>query len=313
MHAWLNALTGWGSGNEEVCELLTESDPGQPRHILLEHPDWSVVNSERDRHDCPNGEEYVYLSPAIPGVRDQLARVAADIASRYAVRGIHLDRVRYPGPEWSYDRTSLDAFGNDPRDDPEGWEAFRREQVNQTVREVHAAITAVDPTLTLSAAVWPIYQDNWDWNSSRGYDWYFQDPRAWARDGFLDVAAPMTYDPITPERCGRADWACLLDDHVAGFQAATGRHLYIGVNARNGAEEALREIDLGRERGVDGFALYSFRLVDEAGLWDRLADGPFRERAAPPEQPWKTSVVVGGDGTGGETATPFPVASPVGE
>ncbi len=306
VHAWLNALSSWPSGNADVCALLTESPDGQPRHMLLDHPDWAVVDRAGRPLRCPNSEEYVYLSPAFPGVREQLARVAADVASRYDIHGIHLDRIRYPGQEWSYDDASLEAFGRDPESDPAAWDQFRRDQVNATVHDTYEAMTAVDPALVLSAAVWPIYQNHWTWRSSEGYSWYFQDPRAWTADGYLDVAVPMTYDPITSDQCGLADWRCLLDDHLEGIQVAIGRHVYIGVNARNGADEVLREIEVGRERGVTGFALYSYRQLDGVGLWDRLAEGPFREPAAVPPRPWKRTGPIVGDGTGGPEGTPTP-------
>ncbi|HEV2734101.1 MAG TPA: family 10 glycosylhydrolase, partial [Longimicrobiaceae bacterium] len=67
LHAWLNALTGWGSGSSTTCSLLRESDAGNPRHMLLAHPDWKVVNSAGTAHPCPNNDEYVYLSPGNPG------------------------------------------------------------------------------------------------------------------------------------------------------------------------------------------------------------------------------------------------------
>ena len=299
VHAWLNALSGWPAGSAEACRLLAQPDGEQPRHVLLGHPDWGMVDADGAPMACPNGEEYVYLSPAHPGVRRALARVARDVARRYAVRGVHLDRIRYPGRRWSYDPASLAAFGSDPAAEPEAWDQFRRGLIDRTVRETHRALQAVDPTLVLSAAVWPIYRDRWGWNSSEGYSWYFQDPRAWARDGYLDVAVPMTYDPITATRCDRADWACLLDDHLEGIQEATDRHVYIGINARNGGEEILRAIKLGRQRGVAGFAIYSFGQLDRRDLWATLADGPFRAPAAVPAQPWKLEEILPDDGTGG--------------
>jgi uncharacterized lipoprotein YddW (UPF0748 family) len=310
IHAWLNALSAWPSGSADACKLLTESPPGQPQHLLLEHPDWVVVSKSGQPMACPNDQEYVSFSPAYPGVRAELARVAADLSTRYGIRGIHLDRIRYPGKDWSYDELSLASFGRDPDADPDAWDRFRRDQVNKTVRETREAMQAVDPSLTLSAAVWPVYQDRWGWHASEGFSWFYQDPRGWAGDGYLDVTVPMTYDPITTRRCDRVDWACLLDDHIDGVQRATGRHLYIGIAARNGADEALREIALGRERGVAGFSLYSYSSISSADLWSRLAKGPFKDRADIPRQPWKPSSPNAGDGSGGP-ATPTVSATPV--
>lgn len=286
LHAWVNALPGWGSGSEATCALLRPSTGGAPDHVLVRHPEWRVAYPSGGFSPCPNTEEYVYLSPGNPGVRTHLARVAADIARRYEVDGIHLDRIRYPGTLFSYDSASLASFGRDPDLHAAEWEQFRRGLVDLTVREAYDSIQAVRPSLAYSAAVWGIDQDRWGWNSSQGYSQYYQDPRAWARGGYLDVAVPMTYFNVNATYCGFADWACLLDDHLAGY-APTGRHLYIGIGANRPIAEIERQIALGRQRGVHGFALYAYTAMQRNGHFAALAAGAFREKAPVPRMAWK--------------------------
>jgi uncharacterized lipoprotein YddW (UPF0748 family) len=279
LHPWLNALTAIASGSAASCATLAEPAMGQPRHLLLEHPDWVVVDAAARAQTCPNAEEYVWLSPGVPGVRTRLAAVAADIARRYAVDGIHLDRIRYPGPGWSYDQASLRAFGRDPASDPAGWAQFRRDLVAAAVRETRDSLRAARPSAVLSAAVWGIWRDRWGWRSSEGYGQYLQDPRAWAAEGTLDVAVPMTYFAIAAEPCGVADWACLLADHLAGVRGATGRAVHIGIAANRGSSEVVRQVALGRVQGVNGFAVYSYGAAASAGVLDTLRAGPFGTRA----------------------------------
>ncbi len=286
LHAWLNALTGLSSGNTASCASLVESEAGNPRHILLDHPEWAMVDDAGVRQPCPNAEEYVWLSPAVPEVRSRLASVAADIARRYAVDGIHLDRIRYPGSRWSHDAASLAAFGRSPAGDPGGWAQFRRDLVSLTVRETFDSVRAVRDRIPLSVAAWGIYEDKWGWNSSRGYAQYLQDPHAWAAGGFLDVSAPMTYYTITPQLCAFADWACLLDDHLASYRAA-GRHLFMGIPANKGAAEVIRQINLGRSRGAQGFSVYSFSSAEAAGLFEQLPLTVLSRKAAVPAITWR--------------------------
>ena len=280
LHAWLNAFTGWGAGSAASCALLRESSP---RHLLLEHPEWRVVSSGGTAHPCPNGEEYVWLNPAVPQVRTRLARVAADIVRRYAVDGIHLDRIRWPGTDWSYDAATIAAFGKDPRvaANSADWARFRRDQVSLAVRETRDSMRAVRANAVLSAAVWGIHEPQPGWAASSGYSQYFQDPRAWARDGYLDVAVPMTYFRSAPAECVGVDWGCLLDDHLRGIQAATGTPVYIGVQAAFGVDEVDRQITLGRARGVRGFAFYSWSALTPA-LRDALRTGAFAGAAEVP-------------------------------
>lgn len=289
LHVWLNAMTAWGSGSATTCSLLTESDAGQPRHPLLAHPDWAVVTSSGARQPCPNSEEYIYFSPGIAAVRTHVARVAADIARRYDVDGIQLDRIRYPGTAWSYDGPSLSAFGRDPAAFPTEWADFRRAQVTAQVKEVYDSVGAVKPALALSAAVWPIYVDKWGWNSSAGFRDYFQDPYAWAKGVHFDVAVPMTYYATQPTYCAYTDWACLLDDHLQRMQGSGGRQVYIGIGAKNGATEVQNQIALARRQGATGVSLYSYNTVQSNALWSVLKSGPFAQKASVPLLPWKTS------------------------
>lgn len=287
LHAWINALSGWGAGSAASCTLLQPSAAGSPDHMLIAHPEWRVVNAAGSAQPCPDApNEYVYLSPGIPAVRTHLARVAADIVRRYAVDGIHLDRIRYPGQAWSYDTTSLQAFGKDPAAFAADWAQFRREQVALAVRETFDSVRSARPSAALSAAVWGIWQDRWGWNSSHGFGQYFQDPRAWVAAGSLDVAVPMTYYAIATTPCGFADWACLLDDHLVMQSGSPARHVYIGIAASRGTAQVLQQIELGRRRGVKGFALYSYSSVT-AEMRAALAGGPFALPATVPPREWQ--------------------------
>jgi uncharacterized lipoprotein YddW (UPF0748 family) len=300
LHAWLNALPGWGSPTSRTaafCSLLVESRPGSPRHVLLAHPEWVMTLRDGTPMDCFTSQEpeYAYLSPGIPAVRSHIARVAADVVRRYPVDGVHLDRIRYPGPAWSHDEPSVAAFrartGRWPASgsDPE-WDRFRREQINATVKAVFDSITAVRRNVALSAAVWPIHdRTTFGWPSSSAVSQFYQDARAWAAGGYIDVVAPMTYHRINERYCsyvlpGRRtnpDWACLLDDHQSGLRA-TGAQLYMGLWADYGPAELVRQIQLGREKRVHGFALYSYGPANATGLFEALRETVFAEKAQVP-------------------------------
>lgn len=297
VHAYLNALTGQAAGIEGKCRTIPESAAGNPRHLLLDHPEWAMSDKRGKRISCPNTEEYVWLSPGFPEVRTRLARVAADVARRYDVDGIHLDRIRYPGTAWSYDAASLAEFGRDPVAQPAEWLAYRTNLVSRMVKETYDSITAVRPSIVLSAAVWGVYDDKWKWKTQRGLQDLMQDPRAWATSGYLDVLVPMTYFRIKTVLCAHADWTCLLLDHVEGGERKAGRALYIGIDASKGADRVVKQIALARQVGATGVAVFSFRAANDARVWPLLAAGVFAQRAGVPPMPWKIvhadSVTVG--------------------
>jgi uncharacterized lipoprotein YddW (UPF0748 family) len=286
VHAYLNALTGRAAGIEGQCKPMPEPDPGNPRHVLLDHPEWVMSDRTGRKLPCPNSEEYVWLSPSFPGVRTQLARVAADVARRYDIDGIHLDRIRYPGNDWSWDPVSRAEFGKNPDLYPAEWKAYRTDLVNRMVRETYDSINAVKPNLVLSAAVWGIYTDKWHWKTLAGKTDLMQDSRAWAKNGYMDILVPMTYYRIG-RHCSRIDWWCTLEDHLQGSEKETGRQVYIGIDASKGAREIVNQIRLARENNATGIALFSFTDANNARVWTLLARDLFAEKAAVPPMPWK--------------------------
>lgn len=239
------------------------------------------------RLPCPNDEEYIWLSPGFPEVRSRLAAVAADIVRRYDVDGIHLDRIRYPGNAWSHDSASRAGFGRDPARNPAGWRAYRTGLVNLMVRETYDSVSAVRSEIVMSAAVWGIYDDKWNWRTLSGTKDLMQDSRAWAKDGYMDILVPMTYSRIKPGHCARIDWTCMLEEQLEGAERETGRLMYIGIDASKGAREIVNQIRTARSRGVTGMAIFSFTDADNARVWPLLASGVFARRATVPAMPWK--------------------------
>jgi uncharacterized lipoprotein YddW (UPF0748 family) len=288
VHAYLNALTARPAGIEGQCKPMPEPDAGNPRHILLEHPEFVMSEKSGRRLPCPNSEEYVWVSPSFPAVRTQMARVAADVVRRYDVDGIHLDRIRYPGNAWSWDAVSRAEFGKDPAQYPAEWKAYRTGLVNRMVRETWDSVNAVRPNVVYSAAVWGIYFDKWHWKTLAGKTDLMQDSRAWAKDGYMDVLVPMTYSRIKAP-CARIDWGCMLDEQLES-ERESGRQMYIGIDASKGAREVVSQIRLARSRGATGMAVFSYSALDNSSAWSLLRSTVFAEPAPIPAMPWKTVV-----------------------
>lgn len=307
VHAWLNAYTGFISGSTAACNQFITSTPP---NWLKAHPEWSVSTKNfttgvitRQVDNCSTSSEYMWVSPGVPQVRAQLAQVAADIAFRYGpkgLRGIHLDRIRFPSNQVSYEPASQEAFktvhGSYPASNAQSiWLDFRRGFVNQGVKEVFDAVRAVNPAMVLSAAVFPGYKPRTGWAAQWSYTDLFQDPQAWAQGGYLDVAVPMDYPATAASTswtvkayCSNTDWTCVLDDHVQRIERQSGRQVYIGVGAIKGWVEMQKQINLAHDRSATGMSVYSFSLVDAIpNGWGLLASGPFKYKANIPAMAWK--------------------------
>ncbi|HEX2779767.1 MAG TPA: family 10 glycosylhydrolase, partial [Gemmatimonadaceae bacterium] len=302
VHAWLNSNTAWIAGSATACNQLLPT--ALPKHIAIAHPEYLMVDSAGNRQPCATTSEYIWMSPGWSAVRSRLAAVAADVSRRYGplgLRGIHLDRIRYPGRTWSYDTASVNGYkrayntNTVPRTNNPNWMSFRREQVNLEVKEVADSVRAIDPTMVISAAVWPIHKNMPGWPVfSSGYDDYMQDPPTWAKGGYLDVAAPMTYPAtsgsvsylIKPTECASLDWTCLFKYHVRAIEDTAHRHVYIGVTAIRGAGDMTAEIKKARELHATGMSVYSYSLVDSFNGWSVLANDLFKYKAVVPPRPW---------------------------
>ncbi len=301
VHAWLNSMTAWISGSTTTCNGLVASPI---LHLAKAHPEYVLTASNGVVTLCATTPEYIWFSPGVPQVRTQLARVASELLRTYpGLKGIHLDRIRYPGTTWSYDAPSVNAYkaangGAAPVAGSVAWADFRRGFVNAAVKEVYDTIQAVRPAAVLSAAIWPIYKAVPKWGgTSKGYDDYFQDPRAWTAGGYLDVAAPMTYPASTgsasyvvkPNVCDFLDWECLFDDHRAVIEGRDHRHVYIGVGAIKGWAEMDRQIAIARRDGATGISVYSYGTMEANSptAWANLANGYFKYPATIPAMPWK--------------------------
>lgn len=310
VHAWLNAYTGFIAGSATACNQFSPTPAPAIPNWLKANPSWSVSTKSfttgvitRQVDNCLTTPEYMWVSPGVPQVRAQLARVSADIARRYGpqgLKGIHLDRIRYPSNQVSYDPATQDAFrqatGNFPTSNAQAsWLNFRRGLVNQGVKDVYDSVRAVNPAMVLSAAVFPGYQPRAGWSAQWSFTDLFQDPQAWVAGGYLDVEVPMNYPATAASAswtvkayCSNTDWTCVLDDHMNRIERQGGRQVYVGVGAISGWSQMQQQIDLAHDRAVTGMSVYSFSLVDAIpNAWAQLAAGPFKHKAAIPAMSWK--------------------------
>jgi uncharacterized lipoprotein YddW (UPF0748 family) len=241
---------------------------------------------------------YMWASPASHFQDDHVMAVAHDIAARYEIDGLHLDRVRYAQSYVSCDPVSLveagGCFGTVPAEYA-SYEDWQRAQVSDFVARFYDELSTDYPDLWLSAAVWPVYQKKaeWGWPEPyvEGYATYYQDSKAWLANGSIDSISPMIY-PSNPDVCpddnpywSQERWRTL----VADFEAdGNGRYIIPGIGGHYCSfDEIAARIQMAREIGTVGHALFSYGLLFEKGYFDELAAGPYAETGVVPEIPWR--------------------------
>jgi uncharacterized lipoprotein YddW (UPF0748 family) len=289
VHAWTNMLLCAGFGR------ILSGD-----HAAALHPGWIMVPRAAAaaalaaqgesllglvaRASSPDAEG-LYLSPSVPEVGEHLEAVVREILKGYAVDGLHLDFIRYPGPEYDYSRAALDGFaagmgrGLDRLDAPEWapseWADYRREVLTALVDRLSRAARAERPGLVVSAAVAA--------DEVQAAAMKFQSWPEWMSRGSLDAVCPMAYT---------ADSRIFQGQIRDARERVGSRSLWAGVGAyRLDVEGVIEKVRLARAAGAAGVLIFSHESLRSADL-DRLRQGAFP--LAPAADRRETQATTGG-------------------
>lgn len=126
----------------------------------------------------------IYYNPARPAVRQLIVDGVRELVENYDVDGIHFDDYFYPSPDDSFDDTAYQEYqsggGSMTRGD------WRRENVNILIRDVYAAIKAVDPSVRFGVSP--------QGNTSNNYNSQYIDVDKWlSNPGYVDYICPQIY------------------------------------------------------------------------------------------------------------------------
>ena len=278
LHAWINPYRARYS--------LTR--PASSNHVSRTRP-------ELVRRYGP----YLWMDPGDPRVRDLTTKVVLDIVRRYDIDALHMDDYFYPYKEtvrgrelpfpddatWQRYRS---GGGTLARDD------WRRENVNQLVRQLNDAIHNVKPWVRFGISPFGIWQPGYP-ASVRGLNQYtelYADARKWLRQGWLDYFTPQLYWSVDkPQQ--RYDE--LLEWWVG--ENVMKRHMWPGNYTgkmllpafRWPTSEIIEQIRLTRAQpGATGNVHFSMKVFFENpdALNERLVAGPYAQPALVPATTW---------------------------
>jgi uncharacterized lipoprotein YddW (UPF0748 family) len=289
VHAWVN-----------VNLVASAADlPSSRSHVIYRRPEWLMVprplSVELARAGTRSPEfvgrlarwtraqddvEGLFTTPIVPEAAAHVVSVVDDLVARYPLDGLHLDYIRYPGPDFDYSLSALRLFREDiepalsleekrrfdPRSIgdlialadayPERWAGFRRARLNALVMRIRTAVKARRPGVLLSAAVFP--------DAAEASGRRFQDWRFWVENRWIDVLCPMAY---TPE-------LALFTSQIASAQLlAGGSPVWAGIGAyRLTPTRTVENIAAARRLGASGVVLFSYdSLVQAPSGADTLA------------------------------------------
>lgn len=282
VHAWVNVLLTAHFGV-----------PLPADHVLRHHPEWLMVPRavagralgvpanqwpglvfQAARGGTAGEPEGYYVSPSAPGVGEHLEAVVREIVRTYAVDGLHLDFIRYPGPEYDYSRSALEQFRktrggagdllSGPSRSPGAWDDYRRETLTNLARRLADGARAERSGMLVSAAVVP--------DEAQAVSQKYQDWPAWISEGLVAAVCPMTY--TLDSRVFRAQV------EQARARVPAGRALWAGIGAyRLTLAGIVEKIQLARDSGASGVVLFSHESLTGPD-WKKLQREAFPPVAA---------------------------------
>lgn len=204
----------------------------------------------------------IFYNPASSEVRSLILSGIKEILENYDVDGILFDDYFYP--DLGIDQEQYQAYQEDGGE--LSLEAFRYEQVNALVQEVHALCQGFGVPFGVSP----------EGNLQNNYDTHFIDVKRWlSEEGFVDFIMPQIYfgfyHEIKPFYETLQEWNQLItSDHISLYPAlAFYKSGTEDVYAKSGREEWIDNTDLLMRqvivsRGVShyrGFAIFRYEYI----------------------------------------------------
>jgi len=239
VHAWLNPYR----------YSTSETSHGNlPDDYAVAHPDWLM----------DYGSYTKILNPGMPEVKQRICDIVADIITHYDVDGIVFDDYFYAdaGANFDLDKNQYQAYN------PGGLSQadWRRNNVNQMVRDVQVRINSLKPYITFGigpagvAASDPAVAAKYGVDPSPvGSDWQYSgiysDPLAWLNDGSIDYISPQLYWTIgsSSDYAKLSPWWSKIANHF-------GRYFYSSNTSSysNAATELPAEVKVNRDADLNG-------------------------------------------------------------
>ncbi len=268
VHVWLNPYRARASSTSYAAT-----------HLATQHPDWVVTYGAYD-----------WMDPGIAGVRTRLVDVVTDLATRYAIDGVHFDDYFYPYPDGPFPDTATYAAYTS-QGGTLALADWRRDNVNTAIREVAEALAATDPSVRFGVAPFGIYRPGQP-EGVTGFDQYaglYADPMKWMDEGWVDYLAPQLYwvSTSTGQPYGKLiEW--WADQTSGGRMIFSGDYLsQLGSSSAWTVDEFRTQVALTRAQapnGARGHIFYNIAplLTDRQGIVSVFADELFPTPALTP-------------------------------
>lgn len=239
-------------------------------YVMLNHPDWITRDKSGALMQAAAHNGY-FVDPGVPEVQNHLLNVIGDLLSGYPeLDGLHLDYIRYPSLQTGYHPQSIERYQAENAASPINWNEWRTQQVTGFVARARELAKALNPAIDLSAAVLADYPEALKNNA--------QDWKDWIGKGLLDHVYPMAYAEKDKDFFKQMDIIRSMPDPdriVVGLRAWSNEGGALKTDDWPGGydlQDVARRIDLVRQNGYGGVALFSYDGLRGDGVLGLLTE-----------------------------------------
>ena len=272
LYAWINPLrvSVISSDTEtEAISVLPKGSPGADKDLTVFY-----------------GDGKLYLDCGVKAVRDLVSETVKEIVRLYDVDGIVFDDYFYPYPvnddsgnPYTFDDSaSYAASGSTlPLDD------WRRENVNQMIKQCYTEIKKIDPEIEFGVAPFGIWRNNdgtnggSDTNGMEAYSELYCDAVSWIKGKYVDFISPQLYwrcnSDVAPFGELISFWSTVADGTGVDVIVSHGVYQYETWDSPKG--ELNMQVELAREHiSYRGSMLYGYEaLLDNTmGIGDDTSE-----------------------------------------
>ena len=243
-------------------------DPSAMGPILAKNPELVSIDAEGRKLIHRNVGDFYSLCAANPRSHEILGQLMVEIATKYPIDAIHLDRIRFPEADFCYCDYCKEHFKADTgielksfargSDEQKKWTEWKRQQTFAAVKHFEKVIHAAKPGLPITA-----YVVGPDEMGSRGQSWDL-----WAKEGLLDAIAVSMYS---------ADIRPAADKALARLGESGKSRLICALSADN-ILTPVYAANIQAAREVSPLGQYTWFLgqLDDADF-DALEKGPYSQ------------------------------------
>lgn len=296
-HAYINTHTAWQAGS---CTIPAQKPTYDLDHVFWDHfdadnpsaRDWLVHDDLGDPIQCEESN-YTWIAPGVPDAQAYVRKQVMHVVENYDVDGVHFDRIRTPGTEFSHDPISEARRLGEGNPDGLGFADWTRDQITRFNRDVYAQIMEVKPYVKVSSAPLGLYSSDryagypaGPCGFFYGYSCVYQDAQAWLAAGAQDFIVPQIY---WADGGANPDFSDILPDWLAN---SAGRHIYAGQITSVGGTHLISQINVTRTMGGQGNTVFSFGSFTSGTSYTNPG-GPYENPAVVPPMPWKDNPTLG--------------------